>query len=387
MERKIGLLGLTYTDPNKGCEALTFTFLDMIRRLYPQDQLEIVCFMRTDKLGQMPLYFPQMKFKAFILNIYSIKSWFDVYQEIKTCSCIFDASYGDGFTGIYGTRRNFVQALRKQLVYWAQKPLYLLPQTYGKYKFPFKRWSIRIIKKAKIAYARDENTARAVGSFVKTTSDMAFGLPFNKNLYPMNENVRRIGVNVSSLLWDATTCKRFNLTVNYKKFYYQLLDYLIKETDFEVHIIPHVLDIQHPNAPENDYRICQELKLKYTDSVILAPPFETALEAKSYIANMDVFVGSRMHATIGAISAGVTTIPLSYAYKFEALYANISYPYLIRATKVTTEEALRQAKEWIAHAEKLHEAGTQSVRIAKDKLHTFEKELKESLENEGLCDE
>ena len=48
--------------------------------------------------------------------------------------------------------------------------------------------------------------------------------------------------------------------------------------------------------------------------------FKTAIQAKSYISNMDVFLGSRMHSTIGAISSGVATIPLSYAYKFEALY-------------------------------------------------------------------
>ena len=36
--KKIGLLGLTFTDPNKGCEALTFTFLNMLQNFYKNSQ-------------------------------------------------------------------------------------------------------------------------------------------------------------------------------------------------------------------------------------------------------------------------------------------------------------------------------------------------------------
>ena len=105
---KIGLLGLTFTDPNKGCEALTYTFMNLLQRIYEKDKLEVVCFMRTDELGEIQRYFPKISFKGFILNIYSVKSWIDVYNEIKTCDCIFDASYGDGFTGIFSSYHSVV---------------------------------------------------------------------------------------------------------------------------------------------------------------------------------------------------------------------------------------------------------------------------------------
>lgn len=111
---KIGFLGLTFTDPNKGCEALTYTFLNMLQEFYQGKQLEIVCFMRSDDLGKIPEVYPDFKFRCHILNIYNPLSWLSVYKEIKECTCVFDGSYGDGFTGIYGTRRNFVQCLRKQ---------------------------------------------------------------------------------------------------------------------------------------------------------------------------------------------------------------------------------------------------------------------------------
>lgn len=384
MKRKIGLLGLTFTDPNKGCEALTYTFLNMLQDFYKDSDIDVLCIWNSNDLGKIPQYFPRMKFEAFVLNIYSLKSWFDAYNEIKTCDCVFDASYGDGFTGIYGTRRNFVQALRKQLVVSAHKPLFLLPQTYGKYKFPFVGWSISLIKKASLAYARDEQTAKSIGDFVKITSDMAFALPFDETKYPIKGEKKKIGINVSSLLWDDNTRRRFNLTVDYKKFYFDLLDFLINKTEYEVHLIPHVLDMKNYNAPENDYRVLDELKRHYGDNVILAPPFDTAIDAKSYICHMDVFLGSRMHATIGAISSGVTTIPFSYAHKFEALYSHIGYPYVISATKCDTEHALEMVKEWVSNPLPLHESGVKAVLRAKAELKNFENDLYETLKQNNL---
>lgn len=381
--RKIGFLGLTFTDPNKGCEALTYTFLNMLREFYKGQKLEIVCFMRTDDFGKIPVMYPEFEFRCHILNIYNPMSWFSVYQEIKECACVFDGSYGDGFTGIYGTRRNFVQCLRKQMVLSAKKPLFLLPQTYGSYKFPFRKWSIGLIRKATLAYARDEETAKEAGSFVKVTSDMAFGLPFDKKMYSF-EDKKKFGINVSSLLWDDSTRGRFGLTVDYKLFYRELITYLLEENEYQVHIIPHVIDVKNPEAGENDYRICLELGKEFTGQVVLAPRFNTAIEAKSYIANMDVFLGSRMHSTIGAISSGVATVPFSYAYKFEALYSHINYPYVLHATQTETDEALRLVKQWIEDPQELKNKGKASVALALSELEEFKADIKECLEKEKL---
>lgn len=386
MERRFGFFGLSFKDPNKGCEALTYAFLDMLQRMYPNDKLHLISFVPTDELGEAQKVFPNLDLKGYYLNIYSPQSWYRVYKEVKKCECIFDASYGDGFTGIYGTARNFVQALRKQLPVWAHKPYFLLPQTYGSYKFPFVKWSVGLIKKANLAYARDEKTAKEVGPFVKVTSDMAFRLPYDKGKYHFQGYERKFGISVSSLLWDDDTRERFELSVDYHNFYLGLIDYLINETDFEVHLISHVVDADNFNAHENDYRICSLIKERYKDynRVILAPIFKTAIDAKSYIANMDMFLGSRMHATIGAISSGVTTIPFSYAYKFETLYSKLNYPYIVSATKVTTEEALKKTKEWIAYPQPLHEAGIKAVEKAQSELSVFEKNLKDSLKEVGL---
>lgn len=379
MKYRFGLMCLSFKDSNKGCEALTYTFLKMLQELYDKDDFEVICFTASEDLGKVPSFFPEMKMRYHVFDIHNIKSWLQAYQTIKTMDAVFDGSYGDGFTGIYGAARNGVQVMRKQIVYWAGKPLFLLPQTFGKYKFPFGKWSKKIIRDAALAYARDDTAKMVSGCNVKTTSDMAFLLPYDKSLYQFDERKKKIGIGVSSLLWDNSTGDRFNLTVNYRQFYHDLITYLLEETEYQVHLIPHVVDKEHYDAPENDCRSCDELAKMFPDKVIVAPAFDTALEAKSYIANMDLFMGSRMHSTIGAISSGVTTIPFSYAHKFESLYSKIGFEYVLSATKLSTEDALNQIKGWIKNPAPIKTNGERAVERAKHNVELFQQDLKETL--------
>lgn len=269
------------------------------------------------------------------------------------------------------------------MVLSADKPLLLLPQTYGSYKFPFKTWSVKLIKRANLAYARDEQTAKEVGSFVKVTSDMAFCLPYDRSRFSLGDG-KKIGINVSSLLWDDSTRGRFGLTVDYKKFYRELIAYLIVKGEYQIHLVPHVIDAHNPESGENDYRVCKELSDEFQGKTILAPVFATAIDAKSYISNMDVFLGSRMHSTIGAISSGVATVPFSYAYKFEALYSHIRYPYVLHATQVSTDEALSLAKAWIGDPEQLRRKGADAVKTAYQELEFFKMDMRNALVREKL---
>lgn len=384
MKYRFGLMCLSFKDSNKGCEALTFTFLKMLQEIYAKEDFEVVCFTATQDLGKVPEFFPNMKMSAHVFDIHSIGSWINTYRVIKKLDAVFDGSYGDGFTGIYGIARNGVQVMRKQIVYWAGKPLFLLPQTYGKYLFPFKSWSKMIIRNAALAYARDDTAKMVPGCSVKTTSDMAFLLPYDKSLFEFDTPKKRFGVGVSSLLWDEETCKRFNLTVDYREFYKNLINFLLTETDYEVHLIPHVIDKEHYEAPENDCRSCDELSALFSEKVKVAPAFDSAIEAKSYIANMDMFIGSRMHSTIGAISSGVITIPFSYAHKFESLYSKIGYNYIVSATKLSTEEALKVTKAWINNPDLLAKNGAEAVTIAKNNVIKFKNDLNNILKTRNL---
>ena len=108
----------------------------------------------------------------------------------------------------------------------------------------------------------------------------------------------------------------------------------------------------------------------YPDTV-LAPPFSDPIEAKNYISQMSFFLGARMHATIGSFSSGVVTIPFSYSKKFEGLYGNLEYPYVISATKVSTEEAVETTLSYIEDPAPLKEAQATAMTKIEGKLGTI----------------
>lgn len=378
----IGLFGFDFISSNKGCEALTYTFLSMLEKLLGEEKLVVYNFTYNETLGIIPQQYPNITFYQCNINLKNPRYWFNTFKTLNKCTAFFDATFGDGFSDIYGKKWNVKTDLIKQMVLWSGTPLILLPQTYGPYSNLFlEKWAMRLIKKAKLVYSRDDLSAdiisRRSGTEIKVGSDMAFELPYDKKKYKFESTRIKIGINVSSLLWDSAWAKEnhFGLVFDYEQYHLELIEWLIEQSLYDIHIIPHVIDLEHPNARENDYRVCMQLKEKYGDNVTIAPAFVTPVEAKSYIANMDIFVGSRMHATIGAISSGVATIPFSYSRKFEGLFGNIDYPYVISAKNLELEEALDETRLWIYNYEELKKRGKISVQKALGKLEILKNDI------------
>ena len=383
----IGLFGFDFISSNKGCEALTYTFLSMMERICTEKKLCVYNFTYNKSLGRIPEQFPKIEFKQCNINLKNPKYWKNAFKLLKTCDVFFDATFGDGFSDIYGKKWNIKTDLIKQMVIWSGTPLVLVPQTYGPYNNPIlKKWAMRLIRKADLVYSRDDLSAKIVkeqsGVDIKVGSDMAFKLPYDRTKYKIDNEKINIGINISSLLWDSQWAKEnhFGLTVDYEQYHIKILEWIMEQSKYIIHIIPHVIDLEQPDARENDYRVCLQLKKKYGNRVEIAPPFNTPIEAKSYIANMDVFIGSRMHATIGAISSGVATIPFSYSRKFEGLFGNLEYPYVISARNFSLEEALEKSKSWIQNYEILKECGQKSVVESYAKLELLENDIRCLLE-------
>ena len=116
-------------------------------------------------------------------------------------------------------------------------------------------------------------------------------------------------------------------------------------------MIPHVITKNEQNV-ENDMTAINEIKGMFSD-VEVAPRFTNPIEAKDYIATMEWFIGSRMHATISGVSTKVPTIAFSYSRKFDGLYESIDYPYVINAKELSTEEIIEKTKEYINGKEQM----------------------------------
>ena len=169
---------------------------------------------------------------------------------------------------------------------------------------------------------------------------------------------------------------QFDLSIDYKALMEKLIERLSEK--YEIHLIPHVIDVSD-NAYDDDYKICKELKQKYPQ-VILAPAFDTPIQAKSYISNMNIFIGSRMHSTIASYSSGVVTIPISYSRKFEGLFGSINYPFVVNAKKESTESAYTLVMDYICKKEELAQFQKDSYESINKKNREFKTSILELLE-------
>ena len=376
---KIGMMGFDFESPNKGCEALTYSFINMLLECYGND-LQIVNF-SYGGFGIFPERYPEIDFLIRRPKIKNPIDWIKIKNEMAGLDIIFDVTFGDGFSDIYGKMWNFTTDMLKQLAINSKKPLILLPQTYGPYKnFLLKKWAEQLVKECHMAYSRDTASAKEMNikckDKIRVITDMAFGLPYDKTMYNIDKTRINVGVNVSALLWDSGYAKdnKFGLKTEYKEFIMKLIQELLNCGEYRIHLIPHVIDAENYESAENDVRACDAVKKMFdSDDVICAPAFENPVDAKSYIANMDVFVGARMHATIGAVSAGVATIPFAYSKKFKTMFGNLGYKYVIEAQSVGTSESLKQTLEWIKGYRALAEEANAASITAKNKLQVLKK--------------
>ena len=379
---RIGMMGFDFESPNKGCEALTYSFVNMLIECYGNN-LQIVNF-SYGGFGMFPEKYPQIDFLIRRPKIKNPIDWIKIKKEMAGLDIIFDVTFGDGFSDIYGKMWNFTTDMLKQLAINSKKPLILLPQTYGPYRnFLLKKWAERLVKKSYAAYSRDTASAKEMNlkckDKIKVITDMAFGLPYEKTMYSIDKTRVNVGINVSALLWDSAYAKdnRFGLNVDYYTYITSLIEKLLETDKYVVHLIPHVIAKNHYNSAENDLRPCKEVKNRFSDNdkVICAPAFKTPIEAKSYIANMNIFIGARMHATIGAVSAGVATIPFAYSKKFKTMFGNLGYKYVIEARDVDTDTALKQTEDWIINYDELEKVSLKAREKTKDKLNLLKRDI------------
>lgn len=356
-ELNVGLFGAVVNSDNLGCLALTYSLVAILESI-TQDKGIIFrynFFEGIEEFGGLEKLSDELKVernrinKVAVTYIYKNKTIIrhpikanTVMKAIKKCDFCIDLTAGDSFTDIYGDERFLSTSRVKRFLENSGIPLILGPQTYGPFiREKNKRIAKELMENAVCVIARDQLSTDYVRSFsacdVMTTTDLAFALPFVRTAKNPGEKIR-IGINISSLLVsDKTenTVVNFKLRTDYDRFIERILAYLDASGRYEVYLIPHV------GRDGADMFASQ-----YPDAHIVEP-FSTPIQAKSFIANMDIFVGARMHATIGAFSAGVATIPTAYSRKFKGVYEGLMYPYVIDLENMETEEAVQNTIAYI----------------------------------------
>ncbi|MBR3348954.1 MAG: polysaccharide pyruvyl transferase family protein [Solobacterium sp.] len=354
---RIGLFGAAINNDNLGCVALTYSLLKLLEDASEKLDLsfEYCVFEAKPNRSRTEMLSRELEIGLERLHAYRISSLYSVaslvkhpfngilaYSALCRCDLCIDITEGDSFTDIYGQRRFDRTARIKELVQKKRIPLILGPQTYG----PFNNEenalrAKRIIEKSFVVMARDKLSAEFIKSIsdkeVFVCTDLAFSLPYSKKK-PQKNGKFNIGVNISSLLIKnkaEVTQRHFSIKADYDQYIERLLTALRDNTKFNVVIIPHVGEdggFQFTDAfPEFEY----------------LPPFPSPIKAKEFISGLDIFVGSRMHATIAAFSSGVVTIPVGYSRKFIGLYENLGYKYTVDLQSLDEREAFDLTMQYI----------------------------------------
>lgn len=93
-------MGFEFQSPNKGCEALVYSFLSTISNiLKPQD---IIYNFAGTELGQVPECFKEIRFVNVFPKLKDFK--FQYLRALKRCDVIFDVTMGDSFSSEFVVR-------------------------------------------------------------------------------------------------------------------------------------------------------------------------------------------------------------------------------------------------------------------------------------------
>ncbi len=356
---RIMLLGFELESSNKGCEALSYSIMSVLNSLKSFQPLEVVVINIHDSMGDFPKIYSDVKFTNIRMRVKRIEFWKRLKKELKDCTAVIDITHGDSFTDIYGKNWFATTTLVKTFIVNSKTPLILMPQTYGPFNTQWAvLWAKYVIKKADRIYTRDTlsyDYLKSLGIMkdVVNTLDLAFSLPYKKE--DKVEETINIGINISGLLWDDCEKEnRFGLKTNYCNYCRELINQLSQNPNFTIALVPHVLCDNREGEEffENDSRAIREL-MKEFPKCKFPNNFRTALDIKNYIVNLDILVAARMHASIAAYSAGVPVIPFSYSRKFEGVYEDLKYSYVVNGLKLSTQEALVATLEYIDNREQL----------------------------------
>ena len=388
----IVLSGAVLNSDNLGCVALTYSAVKILNEVatrwdtnfsytilelsHDKEECERSRRLMCDRLGisassveVIPMG-SSMSIKAKVRHCLENRA---MRSRIKGSFALFDLTAGDSFSDIYGMERLERYAEPMDYAVRCGTPLILGPQTFGPFKSGEGRaLAKRVFSAAALAVARDELSAQCFeevcGKTAFVSTDLAFGLPFDAEALKLpHTDAPRVALNASGLLYDDSlenTVKAFELRVDYRVFVHRVIEGLL-DNGCEVHLVPHV---------GADIAVNRVLSERYP-SVIAHALADTPVDAKNLICQMDLLIGSRMHATIAALSSGTAVVPVAYSRKFEGLFSGVGYKHVVDLASCTTDEAVSavlgaaQSREVLAsEAARARATADEKLNVARDAL-------------------
>lgn len=155
-----------------------------------------------------------------------------------------------------------------------------------------------------------------------------------------------VGINISPMIVENETSVGITMK-NYKA----LIEYILKNTDMSVALIPHVVWKRN-----DDRETIEELYYYFKDESRVVKLGDCSCEElKGFISRCRFFIGARTHATIAAYSSLVPTLVVGYSVKAKGIAKDLfgTYErYVEPVQNLETEEQLLAAFQWLYEEEK-----------------------------------
>jgi polysaccharide pyruvyl transferase WcaK-like protein len=376
---RVGLLWHSASSGNLGVAALTVANLSIARRVAAELGLQPSFTIIGMRDGERR-YVDAPDVETFVVDTRSLLSPGGSWSVFERLDCVLDIGGGDSFADIYGAKRFGFLWLTKMMAIARKKPLLLSPQTIGPFtSAPYKLAARVAMERAAAVVARDRQSfdvlqvlaprARAV-----LATDVAFALPFEDRSAERREGRLRVGLNISGLLFtDAEAgVNRFALDFNYAELMRRLIQELSKREDVDLHFFAHVAASDNPT--DDDARVIERIARDYPGAHV-EPAFASPSEAKSYMSSLDFVVSGRMHACIGAFSAGVPVVPVSYSRKFAGLFGSLGYDWLVPTNGMGTDAAAEFILSAVDKRETLRRDTVKAMQLVSGLLDRYRAEL------------
>ncbi len=276
-----------------------------------------------------------------------------------------DIAGGDSFSDIYGMRRFTLGFLTRLLPLMLKKDFVMFPQTYG----PFSRLRSRlmarfILKRARRIYARDHAglafLRELLGSAIadqraQFAPDVAFLLdprPPEKLEVDGLEAVRTpdsvvVGLNISGLIYYGgyTGRNEFGLNVDYKDLIDQIIGLLLAKPQTLVLLVPHVIPAAgYKGNVENDLQACIDVFERHCPAhpgrLFVARGRYDQAQAKYLVGRCDLFIGTRMHSCIAALSQAIPAVGVAYSKKFKGVFETVAVEDLVADMRSESAETI-----------------------------------------------
>lgn len=377
---KIGLLWHSLVSGNMGVRALTvanIAIIDAVARECGHEPVFLILGVGESFPVKAEASAPQF----FAFTTRSILSPKGYWRTLRDLDVVIDIGAGDSFAEIYGPKRFAFLWASKAIAIARGKPLLLAPQTIGPFeKRGYRALAAWVMDRSVAVVARDRRSLEVAKEMAPKAHsmvavDVAFVLPFEDHSALRGGPRRRIGVNVSGLLFSEAESgsNRFGLSYDYAAYTRALLADLNGREDVDLFLVPHATSAGDPT--DDDGHVSDRMAAEFPGAIRM-PNFASASDAKSFISSLDFLVAARMHACIGAFSAGTPVLPVAYSRKFGGLFDMVGYTHVLPVTGMDQGTALTTTLKAISESEVLAVEISRGMKRVKALLDVYRAELR-----------